>query len=436
MTAARPPERPPAFTYRAAASDGDREMLADNVPLRKLAEKFGTPLYAYSATAIRERFRQFDAAFSGCEHTVCYSVKANSNLSILRLLARLGSGFDIVSGGELHRVVAAHRKAVAKVVFSGVGKLADEIDLALKSGILLFNVESASELEMLCARATHQRKRANFAVRVNPDVEAKTHPYISTGLHQHKFGVPLQNAAELYRQGSANSRLKAVGVSTHIGSQITDVAPFAEAMTRIADFVTALRNEGHRISYVDAGGGLGISYGKAAEASFKTQARNYAKAVLAPLKPLGVHLLLEPGRAIVAPAGVLVTRVVYRKRNNGKQFVVVDAAMNDLLRPSLYSAHHEIVPLIPASIGCPLETVDIVGPVCETGDFLARDRESPPSTQGDLLAVLDVGAYGMALASNYNTRPRPAEVLVEGSRVKVIRRRETVEDLLRLERTR
>ncbi len=408
-------------------------MHADAVPLSKLATKFGTPLYVYSGSTIRERYRQFDEAFDGVEHTVCYSVKANSNLAILRLLAQLGAGFDIVSGGELQRVSKADRKATRKVVFSGVGKQGGEIDLALRTGILLFNVESASELELLAARAMHLRKTAQFALRVNPDVTADTHPYISTGLHEHKFGVPWGDAPALYRRGSECPRLRAAGVSVHIGSQITDVAPFREAMERVASLVRALRAERHDIRYIDAGGGLGISYERNPR-NFSAAARQYAKALLEPLKSVGSHLLLEPGRAIIGPAGILLTRVVYRKGNDGKQFVVVDAAMNDLLRPSLYGAYHQIVPVVLRNDTRTTEIVDIVGPICETGDFFARDREVQQLDEGDLLAILDAGAYGMTLASNYNTRPRPAEILVDGSRVRLIRRRESIDDLLAPER--
>jgi diaminopimelate decarboxylase len=430
-----PAQRSPAFTYRR----GDRpnrklgiEMHVDARPLNGLAEKYGTPLYVYSASAIGERYRQFDQAFRGAEHTICYSVKANSNLSILRLLAQLGSGFDIVSGGELQRVNQVLRGSAQKVVFSGVGKLADEIDLALRTGILLFNVESASELELLAARAVHLGKTAQFAVRVNPDVTAETHPYISTGLHEHKFGVPWGDAAALYRRGSECPRLKATGVSVHIGSQITDVDPFREAMERVVSLVHSLRADGHDIRYIDAGGGLGIPYERTPR-SFLAAARQYATALVAPLKGVGAHLLLEPGRAIVGPAGVLLTRIVCRKGNDGKQFVVVDAAMNDLLRPSLYGAYHHIVPVLLRNDAA-TEIVDIVGPVCETGDFFARDREICRLEEGDLLAILDAGAYGMTLASNYNTRPRPAEVLVEGNRVWLIRKRESISDLLAPER--
>ena len=437
MSNTRPQERPPAFTYsrndRSRASS-PRELLADAVAVSQLAERFGTPLYVYSATAIRQRYQQFDEAFHDCAHTICYSVKANSNLSILRLLASLGGGFDVVSGGELQRVLQASRKSASQVVFSGVGKLPGEIDLALQSRILLFNVESAAELQTLSARATHLRKTAKFAIRVNPDVDAKTHPYISTGLHQHKFGVPIRDAPELYRQGAASRHLKAAGVSVHIGSQIVDVDPFREAMQRVASLIRALRNEGHEIRYVDAGGGLGISYAKNPKGNFPARVKSYASAIVRPLRPLGLHVLLEPGRSIIGPAGVLITRVIYRKHNDGKQFVIVDAAMNDLMRPSLYGAHHEIVP-----VSLPVKTVgtsavDIVGPICESGDFFARNREMPATRDGDLLAILDAGAYGMSLASNYNTRPRAAEVLVDGKKWCLVRKRESIADLMAPER--
>ncbi len=437
MSDSRPQERPPAFTYsRNIRSRRSQpcELLADEVPLRQLAQQHGTPLYVYSATAIRRRYQQFDEAFRDCEHTVCYSVKANSNLSILRLLASLGCGFDIVSGGELQRVRLASPKSSSQVVFSGVGKLPQEIDLALRSGILLFNVESASELRLLAARATHLRKTARFAIRVNPDVDARTHPYISTGLHEHKFGVPMREAPDLYRLGAESRHLKAAGVSVHIGSQIVDVDPFREAMERVASLVRALRRGDHDIRYVDAGGGLGISYAKNPGVQFPSRVKSYASAIIAPLRRLGLHVLLEPGRSIIGPAGVLITRVIYRKHNDGKQFLIVDAAMNDLMRPSLYGAHHEIVPVVLDPSKAALSKVDVVGPVCETGDFFARNRELPALQEGDLLAILDTGAYGMSLASNYNTRPRAAEVLVDGKRSKVIRKRETVRDLMAPER--
>ncbi len=404
-------------------------LYCDDVPLPKLAERYGTPLYVYSATAIGARLAAFENAFRDIPHTVCYSVKANSNVSVLRLLARQGCGFDVVSGGELQRVLVADHRATKKIVFSGVGKSRDEMTAALKAGILLFNVESESELVALAECATRLRTVARAALRVNPDVAADTHPYISTGLHKHKFGVPIGSARALYAKASEASYLKVAGVSVHIGSQITEVAPFAEAVDRVADLVRELRADGHNIDYVDTGGGLGIAYQEPA-LEFAEYVAKYARAVTSPLRGLNVHLLLEPGRAIVGPAGVLVTSVLYRKENDGKRFLVVDAAMNDLIRPALYGAYHEIVPVARSQYSsAKKETVDVVGPVCESGDFFARDREMPRVEEGDLLAILDVGAYGMALASNYNTRPRPAEVLVNGKSVKVIRRREKVREM-------
>ena len=397
-----------------------------------LAEKFGTPLYVYSATHIEARFKTFDAAFRRVPHTLCYSVKANSNLSILKLLARMKAGFDVVSGGELERVLRADKSAARCVVFSGVGKTREEIDLALKSGILIFNVESESELSVLAERSAALKKLACMALRVNPDVFAETHPYISTGLREHKFGVPIQRAWELYTQAARSKWLDVSGVSVHIGSQILSVDPFMAAMQRVAALVKQLQNDGHNIGYVDAGGGLGISYSPEAEFDFETRAQQYAKALLEGLSGLRVHILLEPGRTIVGPAGALLTRVLYVKQNGTKRFLVTDAAMNDLLRPALYKAHHEIVPA--ERKGSPERGVfDVVGPVCETGDFFARDRELPEVSEGELLAILDAGAYGMALSSNYNTRPRPAEVLVKGRSAKLIRKRESISDLLKLE---
>ncbi len=422
--------RPPAFVYRSSKGDAPT-LCCEDVSLAKLAGKFATPLYVYSATTIRQRAKILDRAFADQAHTLCYSVKANSNLSILRLLARMRCGFDVVSGGELERVLRADRRAAKKVVFSGVGKTKAELEAALKAGILLFNVESEAELELLAACASRLRKVAPMAMRVNPDVSAETHPYISTGLHKHKFGVPIQQAKGLYAKAAASKHLQTIGVSVHIGSQITDVAPFAEAMERVADLVRELRIAGHPIAYVDAGGGLGIPYREESAPDLETAALAYAKAVTTPLRSLGIHLLLEPGRSIVGPAGVLLTQVVYKKTNNGKRFLIVDAGMNDLIRPSLYHAHHEIVPVQIASEE--RETCDVVGPVCESGDFFARNREMPPARAGDLLAILDTGAYGMVLASNYNTRPRPAEVMVEKKSVKLVRRRETVRDCFRLE---
>jgi diaminopimelate decarboxylase len=429
--------RPPAFIYRESRKGVFRRasqqiLSADSLPLTSLAERYGTPLYVYSASTIRERIRIFDRAFRGQPHTVCYSVKANSNLSILRLLRRLGCGFDVVSGGELQRVMAVDRKAPREVVFSGVGKTSEEMLLALKAGILLFNVESESELWRLAECAARARKTARIAFRVNPDVSAQTHPYISTGLHQHKFGIPIEQARKLYASASGMRHLKVSGVSVHIGSQITDPAPFGEAMQRVADLVHQLRDDGHKIEYVDAGGGLGISYEGSSLADFSERAGHYAGSLLRPLRGLKIHLLLEPGRTIVGPAGVLVTRVVCLKQNDSKNFVVTDAAMNDLLRPSLYGAHHDIVPVV-CTARSETAKVDIVGPICETGDFFARDRNLPQVSEGELLAILDTGAYGMVLSSNYNSRPKAAEVLVDGKAVRLIRRRESFNDLIRQE---
>jgi diaminopimelate decarboxylase len=441
----RPPvTRPSGFTYRERKRGSVRSgrhsvspatLHVEEIALPRLAAKYGTPLYVYSSATIRDRYRTFDRAFRGLPHTVCYSVKANSNLSILRLLAKMGCGFDVVSGGELERVLTADRKAAKKVVFSGVGKTREELKAALKAGILLFNVESESELWALAESADQLRKSAPLALRVNPDVAAETHPYISTGLRRHKFGVPIREARALYAKASGSRGLKARGVSVHIGSQIVDVAPFGEAMARVAELVRLLRSDGHEIDYVDAGGGLGIAYDHADAPDFSDYAAAYANALAVPLRGLDLHLLLEPGRSVVGPAGILLTSVIYKKENDGKRFVVVDAAMNDLIRPALYGAYHQIVPVARNSGGgAAREIVDVVGPVCETGDFFARDRDLPVVAEGDLLVILDAGAYGMVLASNYNTRPRPAEVLVSGKSAKVIRKRETVKDLLQSER--
>lgn len=422
--------RPPGFWYKKA------DLHCERVPLGTLAEKYGTPLYVYSATAIRERYTTLDRAFRGTPHTLCYSVKANSNLSILRLLAGMGAGFDIVSGGELERVRLARKAAPRKIVFSGVGKTADEMKQALRAGILLFNVESEGELELLAACASRLRKTADVAFRVNPDVPAETHPYISTGLREHKFGVPMGAARELYRQAAAHKYLRVAGVSLHIGSQITDVSPFRLAVERAVELIEQLTADGHVIQFLDAGGGLGISYQSSQPQDFADHARSYADAIIAPLKKLGgsaPHLLLEPGRSIVGPAGVLVTRVLYQKQNGNKRFTIVDAAMNDLIRPSLYGAKHEIVPVSLKQPEPEVVRTDVAGPICETGDFLARDADLPAAAPDDYLCVLDAGAYGMSLASNYNTRVRAAEVLVEGARARLVRRRETLKDILRPE---
>ena len=406
-------------------------MFCESLPLAQLAKLYGTPLYVYSAGAIRARLNAFATAFADIPHTLCYSVKANSTLAILRLLASAGAGFDIVSGGELQRVLRVTRQTARRVVFSGVGKTQDEMRLALRAGILLFNVESASELSALAQTAAKLRKVAPIAIRVNPDVPAQTHPYISTGLHEHKFGVPVSEARSLYAEAARQKSLKVAGISVHIGSQITDVSSFQAALERVADLVRELRREGHDIRYVDAGGGLGIGY-EGTPNDFNEQIAGYARALLAPLQGLNVHLLIEPGRSIAGPAGVLLTRVLYRKTNNSKRFLIVDAGMNDLLRPSLYRAYHEIVPVLRES-GSPIENTDVVGPICETGDFFARDRELPQIEEGELLAILDTGAYGGVLASNYNSRGRPAEILVSGRKAQLIARRELAADLMRRE---
>ena len=430
---ARARHHQPGFCYLAQGKKPSPACVlhCDQVPLPRVVERFGTPVYVYSASTIRARVEGFEQAFRDIPHTLCYSVKANSNLGILRLLKQTGCGFDVVSGGELQRVVRVSPSAAKKTVYSGVGKTSQEIEQALRAGVLLFNLESESELHLVAACAARLNKTAPVALRVNPDVPADTHPYIATGLHQHKFGVPIVEATRLYGDASQNKHLRIAGVSVHIGSQITEVQPFAETMERVADLVRKLRAQGHAIRYVDAGGGLGIDYEHENTSNFAARARSYAQAVLPPLRDLALHLLLEPGRSIVGPAGILITKVLYRKRNNGKKFLIVDAAMNDLLRPSLYGAYHRIAAV--CGNGRNTETVDVVGPVCESGDFFARDRELPVVGEGELLAIMDVGAYGMVLASNYNSRPRAAEILIDRKSMKVIRRRETVADLLRAE---
>jgi len=423
------PQASPAFPY-VAGRNRNASLFCGQVSLSGLAERFGTPLYVYSATEIVRRISAFKDAFQAAPHTICYSVKANSNIALLHLLAKQGCGFDIVSGGELQRVHHVSPQSVDKVVFSGVGKTADEIQAALKADILLFNVESESELGVLADSAARARRPARIAFRVNPDVPAETHPYISTGLREHKFGVPITEATRLYMQAAKSEWLQVAGVSVHIGSQITEPKPFAAAMERVANLVLDLRALGHRIKYVDAGGGLGISYTNRSDDDFADEVGAYARALLRPLRGLNIHLLLEPGRSVIGPAGVLLTRVTYRKGNGEKNFLIVDAGMNDLIRPSLYHAHHEIVP-VALNPEAKREISDVVGPVCETGDFFARDRVLPEAEEGDLLAILDAGAYGMSLASNYNTRPRPAEVMVQGKTAKLIRKRETFRDLIR-----
>jgi diaminopimelate decarboxylase len=400
------------------------------VSLELLAQKFGTPLYVYSADQIAERLQMFKDTLAGRDALVCYAVKANSTLAILKLLADRGAGFDIVSGGELERVLAAAPEAADRVVFSGVGKTAVEIDGALEAGILEFNVESETELQLLAKRAAKLKRKARIALRVNPDVFAETHPYISTGLREHKFGIDIRLAAALYECAAGNRWLEPHGVSVHIGSQIRSAEPFGAALDRVHKLVRQLARKGIAIHSIDAGGGLGIDY-HAGKSDPAARVREYAAAVDKALAGFEGRLLLEPGRFLVAQAGTLVTRVLNVKQNGRKTFVIVDAAMNDLIRPALYQAHHEIVPVRPRAGRA--RTVDVVGPVCESGDFFARDRKLAPVQAGDLIALLDAGAYGMAQASNYNSRLRPAEVLVEGKKARLIRRRETMADLMATE---
>ena len=421
MSLSFPAPRPLAYRHH--------ELEISGTPLTALAEQFGTPLYVYSADDIHNRAAMLAEAFTTTDHTLCYAVKANSSLALLRLLGERGCGFDIVSGGELERVRRAAPEALGRVVFSGVGKQAWELDAALRANILLFNVESEAELELLSERARALGMTARFALRVNPDVSVETHPYISTGLREHKFGLPIERAQAIYARAAEMANLHAAGVSVHIGSQIRDVTPFSEALRRVRALVEALRADGHGIRYVDAGGGFGIEYGRG---DYEPRARvaEYAEAILSVMYGLDATLLLEPGRFLVAQAGVLLTRVLFTKANGSKRFVVTDAAMNDLIRPALYSAHHEVLPVREGAAQA--EVADLVGPVCESGDFFARDR-AIAATAGDLVAVLDAGAYGMSLSSNYNSRPRPAEVLVSAGQVRLIRRRETLEDLFAAE---
>lgn len=410
----------------------NHKLTLSGVDLEQLANQYGTPLYVYSADHMAERLGLFAREFALVPHTVCYAVKANSSLALLRRLGELGCGFDIVSGGELERVRRAAPEALGRVVFSGVGKQAWELDAALAAEILLFNVESEAELELLAARAQAAGKCARFALRVNPDVAVETHPYISTGLREHKFGIAIERARALYARARAFGSLQPAGVSVHIGSQIREVAPFADALRHVCALVHELRADGHEIRFIDAGGGFGIEYGRT-DFDPEARVREYATALSGLLAPLQVQLLLEPGRFLIAQAGVLLTRVLYTKANGARRFVISDAGMNDLVRPALYGAHHEVLPVREVEDADADETADLVGPVCESGDFLARDRALPQVHSGDLLAVLDAGAYGMSLSSNYNTRARPAEVLAENGSARLIRRRETLEDLFAAE---
>ncbi len=409
------------FDYRAG------ELHAEDIPVRELAARFGTPLYVYSRAMLEDRYRAFDQAFGDYPHQVCFAVKANSNLAVLNVLARLGAGFDIVSGGELERVVAAGGDP-KKVVFSGLGKQEHEIRRALELGIACFNVESDAELDRINAVAGAMGVKAPVSLRVNPDVDAQTHPYISTGLKENKFGVDIEKAREIYRRAAALPHIAVTGVDCHIGSQLTTTAPFLDALDRVLALVDALAADGIAIHHLDLGGGLGVRYRN----ETPPEPAEYIAQVLAKLGDRRIPVYMEPGRAICANAGLFVTRVEFLKSNDHKNFAIIDGAMNDLIRPALYSAWMDIVAVQPRTDGTALKSWDVVGPVCETGDFLGKERELAIAA-GDLLAVRSAGAYGFVMSSNYNTRGRAAEVMVDGDTASIVRRRETVADLLALE---
>ncbi len=404
------------FEYR------DGRLQAEEVDLTQLAEILGTPCYVYSRATLERHWRSFDSALAGHPHLVCYAVKANSNLAVLNLLARLGSGFDIVSGGELARVLAAGGDA-GKVVFSGVGKLEWEMRAALEAGIRCFNVESEAELLTLDRVAGEMGRVAPVSLRVNPDVDARTHPYISTGLKENKFGIDIAQAEAVFGRAAELTNLEVVGVDCHIGSQLCEMAPFIDALERLLALIDRLAAQGIRLRHVDVGGGLGIPY----HDERPPEPADYAAAICAPLRERGMEIIVEPGRAIAGNAGILLTRVTYLKPGEEKSFAIVDAGMNDLMRPALYQAWQEIVPVTPHSSG-ERRVYDVVGPVCETGDFLGKDRELSLAP-GDLLAVRSAGAYGFGMSSNYNSRPRAAEVMVDGENFYVVRERERLEDL-------
>ena len=416
------------------------ELYAEDVPLSQLADAYGTPLYVYSARTITGHFDRLAAALAPLEHLICYALKANSNLAVLHLLAQRGSGFDLVSGGELTRVLKAGGQA-AKCSFAGVGKTRDEIEQALAANVYVFNVESSAELEFINQIAGEKKKRAPIAIRVNPNVDASTHSKITTGTYENKFGIAFEEIGALYARAARMKNLRLLGVQTHIGSQITEVKPFVQAIRKMLPLVQELKAR-HHLEFFDIGGGLGIVYDPAlASGQPAWWARqkvkpltpaSYGEAVVPLLKPLGLRILVEPGRFMVGNAGVLVTEVLYVKQTGRKNFVIVDAAMNDLIRPAFYDSYHEIVPLKPKRGGAgKLVSTDLVGPICESGDYFAKDRPLPAQKAGDRLALLSAGAYGFVMASNYNTRPRAAEVLVEGGNHRVVRKRETVADLLR-----
>jgi diaminopimelate decarboxylase len=398
----------------------------ESVSLERIAVEFGTPCYVYSHAALTAAYREFDSAFAGRDHLICYAVKANSNLAILNLFARLGSGFDIVSGGELKRVLNAGGDP-QKVVFSGVGKHPEEMRAALAAGIFCFNVESEAELLRLNQIAVEMNKLAPVSLRVNPDVDARTHPYISTGLKENKFGIPFDEAEKLYLSAQKFSNIQFTGLDCHIGSQLIELNPFIEAAEKVLGLLSRLEAQGSRIEHLDLGGGLGIRY----SSETPPLARDYVAALCAKIGQRNQRILIEPGRALVGNSGLLLTRVEYLKHTPYRDFAIVDAAMNDLIRPALYDAYHEVLP-VAVSDG-DAKMYQIVGPVCETGDFLGHDRRLS-LRQGDLLAVMSAGAYGMSMSSNYNTRPRAAEVMVDGDHIHLIRERESVEQLIAHER--
>jgi diaminopimelate decarboxylase len=411
------------FEYR------NEEMFAEDVPVKRIAKEVGTPAYVYSLATLKRHFRVFDQAFAKIPHIVCFSVKANSNIALLRVFAKEGGGFDIVSGGELFRALKAGADP-KKVVFSGVGKKREEIEYALRSGILMFNVESEQELLALNEIAGGVKHKAPISLRINPDVDPQTHPYISTGMKKAKFGVDIKRSVEAYRKAVSLPNLEVVGVDCHIGSQLTSISPFVDALARVREYldrvlVGSLQKEGARIRYLDLGGGLGISY----KDEMPPHPEEYANAIIQGLEGLDVTLILEPGRVIVGNAGVLVTEVQYLKETDEKKFVIVDGGMNDLIRPALYGSYQAIQPVMQNN----RETIvaDIVGPICESGDFFAKDREIARPERGDLLAVMSAGAYGFTMASNYNSHPKPPEILVDGDEYYVIRARENFEDLIR-----
>jgi diaminopimelate decarboxylase len=411
------------FEYR-----GD-ELFCEDVPLAEIAARVGTPTYVYSHATLERHFRVFDAAFADHDHLVCYSVKANSNLAVLRALFSFGAGADIVSKGELYRALRAGCDP-RKIVFSGVGKREDEIEVALETGILAFNVESEAELHAIDRVAGRLGTRAPIALRVNPDVDAETHPYISTGLKKNKFGISVDAARAAYRVAIGLKNVWIRGIDCHIGSQLTKTAPFRDAVARVAALARELVDDGVTLELLDVGGGLGIPYQE--EGEDPPSPADYAAAIadaVAPFAGLGLKLVCEPGRVIVGNAGVLLTRVLYLKQGEAKGFTIVDAAFNDLIRPAFYGSYHGIKPVV--RTGAPALVSDVVGPICETGDFLARDRELRRPEAGDLLAIMSAGAYGFTMASNYNSRPRAAEVLVRGRELAVVRRREELEDLVR-----